>query len=566
MKTPFHTSRGCSSLVVTLLCLLLSNHASAQECWINSYRSALGDSDNQSDHEFAWVTRSSEGTAHVVSGTVSRISPAVMRINNCGEIEWQKSFGQYSSIGGKRDPFAFINAWDNGHLLAYVYRPDLPAEELSLLVVLKINADGAIEWQKIHGLQMPAAGWAAGPGAFRNPTRAARAFLVSDVPFLQVEGYLLGVNGYSHQPSWLLALDQQGALLWVKTISIRIPTGATATGPQIYSVHQAGPSSHFIVGKWWTNAGFRPWVLQIDINGAVVWHKIYDIVMTSDGIRGDVISAERTTDGGLILVGENEETGPIDRAWILKLDQNGTVQWAKNYGYSTIPHYTLPDGVNLTLYFREYKPLSVRQLADGGFIVAGYDELRSETSPPEEFRKWYSGWILRLDLQGQELWQRNLYAPPVPSTTHPLIHGWSAASVRELKQGFILSGWSSQVSDNPIQKTDADWLTLRLESNGQCSVPNCSIFNATYPLTDITITSTSLPTIMLMLQSPPAGTGPQPSEALLTITPQPISFERAVACTRCSPIDRNPPPTLRLLWGGLLVFGGIIFIIWWFRH
>ena len=67
-------------------------------------------------------------------------------------------------------------------------------------------------------------------------------------------------------------------------------------------------------------------------------------------------SIKQTTDGGYIVAGDTDLwTGSSD-AWVLKLDDNGNVQWQKAYGG------TMSDSAN-----------SIQQTSDGGYIMAGDD-------------------------------------------------------------------------------------------------------------------------------------------------------------------------------------------------
>ncbi|RLE78827.1 MAG: hypothetical protein DRJ51_08890, partial [Thermoprotei archaeon] len=90
------------------------------------------------------------------------------------------------------------------------------------------------------------------------------------------------------------------------------------------------------------------WVLKLDENGGIEWQKTYG------GSGYDIAwSVQQTSDGGYIVAGGTGSFG--EGVWVLKLDRSGKIEWQKTYGgrYGDWAY-------------------SVQETSDGGYIVAGY--------------------------------------------------------------------------------------------------------------------------------------------------------------------------------------------------
>lgn len=98
------------------------------------------------------------------------------------------------------------------------------------------------------------------------------------------------------------------------------------------------------------------WIVRTDSNGVIKWAKCFG------GSNGDnPYWIETTNDGGIVVAGHSWSTdGDInnnignDDVWIIKLDDFGSLVWAKNYGGSSL---------DVGCY--------IQQTIDNGFIVSG---------------------------------------------------------------------------------------------------------------------------------------------------------------------------------------------------
>lgn len=133
----------------------------------------------------------------------------------------------------------------------------------------------------------------------------------------------------------------------------------------------------------------------------------------------------KTGDGGFAVAGW---TWSFDNIWLIKLTGNGIIQWQKSYGgflYSTVIDH-------------------MRETSDGGYVLAGqaldYDERSADY------------WILRLDGDGEILWQRT--------------YGESGSDVVQAVQqtsdgGFVAAGYTRSFGAG-----DLDVWVLKLDANG----------------------------------------------------------------------------------------------------
>lgn len=136
------------------------------------------------------------------------------------------------------------------------------------------------------------------------------------------------------------------------------------------------------------------WVTKINANGAIDWQKSIGGSLSDNG--SDVIE---TTDGGYLIVGQvYSNNGDVSGAgylgasdaWAAKLDYYGNIEWKKCYGD-----------------YQHDRFYSVKQTADGGFIMAG-STTSNHPDLMNDYRGDHDGWILKTDALGNVMWH-NVY-------------------------------------------------------------------------------------------------------------------------------------------------------------
>ncbi|HSE43384.1 MAG TPA: hypothetical protein VLH08_21675, partial [Acidobacteriota bacterium] len=162
------------------------------------------------------------------------------------------------------------------------------------------------------------------------------------------------------------------------------------------------------------------WVVKVDEFGDVVWEKQFT-GFDSDSAN----SIQQTLNGGYILVGYTYSYGAGGSdGWIIRLDEAGNPVWQKTFG-----------GPGVFDSFND-----VREVADGGFVIAGVYESGSISN----------GWIIKLNSSGTLQWQKI-----IPGNSNLV-----AKSIQQTNDGGYIVGGTADIGLN-----NELWLT-KLDSSG----------------------------------------------------------------------------------------------------
>ncbi|MDI6787632.1 MAG: hypothetical protein QME51_04610, partial [Planctomycetota bacterium] len=243
-----------------------------------------------------------------------------LKLTSTGSIDWQKTYGGTGSDSAQ----SIQQTSDGGYIVAGVTQSFGTGS--ADFWVLKLTSTGSIDWQKTYG----------GTGYDR----------ANSIQQTADGGYVVAGNttsfGAGSNDFWVLKLNNDGTVAWQKTY------GGTG-GETANSIRQTSDGGYIVAGTS-DGAGVDFWVLKLNSDGSVVWQKTY-------GGTGDEYARpiQQTVDGGYIVAGYTTSfgVGSYD-IWVLKLNNDGTVAWQKTYGG------TGGETAN-----------SIRQTADGGYIVAG---------------------------------------------------------------------------------------------------------------------------------------------------------------------------------------------------
>ncbi len=96
----------------------------------------------------------------------------------------------------------------------------------------------------------------------------------------------------------------------------------------------------------------------------------------------------QTTDGGYAIAGRSQTVGAFmgyDNGYVVKLNNQGNVQWAKNIGGYEMDQFR-----------------SIIQTSDGGLVVAGYSSTFCFGIGVNDF------YVVKLDISGNIMWTRNI--------------------------------------------------------------------------------------------------------------------------------------------------------------
>ncbi|MBL0098009.1 MAG: T9SS type A sorting domain-containing protein [Bacteroidetes bacterium] len=144
-----------------------------------------------------------------------------------------------------------------------------------------------------------------------------------------------------------------GNTQWVKIFSYLQTTWTEAKN----SIFQTTDGGFVIAGDKKDTAQLsKSYLLKLDANGDTLWSKIFDL----QGVHNYAEYAVETSDGSIVLTGSSFDSLLIIRMYLLKTDQNGTMQWIK--------------------YFQDYTSgCEVHQTTDKGFIIVG-GKLQTQTN------------------------------------------------------------------------------------------------------------------------------------------------------------------------------------------
>lgn len=174
---------------------------------------------------------------------------------------------------------------------------------------------------------------------------------------------------------------------------------------------------------------------------------------TFGGSDDDLLySIQQTTDGGYILGGDSFSTISGDKSenskggidyWIVKIDANGVKQWNRTFGGSDDDIFS-----------------SIKQTADGGYILGGYSYSKSGGDKSENSRGGTDYWVVKVDANGQKQWDKTF-----GGSNYDYLY-----SVQQTADGgYILGGYSSSDAGGDKSENSKgydDYWVVKIDANG----------------------------------------------------------------------------------------------------
>ena len=284
----------------------------------------------------------------------------------------------FASAGGiySDRPVSLQKTSDNGYIVAgYSANQCALCDGSYDILVVKFDAQGAIEWQKRLG------------GS--DDETPCGILQTADGGFLVAGNSnsddIAGVTKHGNRDGYIIKLDALGDVLWQRMyggsgIEYLSSLQPTADGGFIL----AGSSTSNDISGVTNNGGSDLFVLKIDANGEVVWQRMYG------GEKDDeAYEVHQAIDGGFILAGYADGNVGYGHAYVIKLDAYGQPVWDKSY-VSGVASYAN----------------SILQTSDGGYVIAGAYTQKKLTNVIYwvETRAYL---IARFNGQGQMLWQKS---------------------------------------------------------------------------------------------------------------------------------------------------------------
>src|SRR5467141_2313864 len=259
---------------------------------------------------------------------------AIVKLDPSGNVQWANDlqFSTSSTAGPLTWPLDLQQTTDGGFVVAgYTFAP---ASSYNPFVV-KLSSTGQIQWQHV----------------FVDPSSQYSAtYAVRQTPD---GGYVVAGEIYYNQ-ILVFKLDSTGTLVWQHVYAI----GTDSYAETLVLTSDGG----FILGglvsiSTATSYSSSVLLLKLDSTGNPQWARTY----TPSGSISDlaITGVQQTSDAGYAFAGYYFQNTIYDeRAWLVKTDSTGKVQWDRTYGAD--------------VQYSDRKFLSFQQTSDGGFIAAGF--------------------------------------------------------------------------------------------------------------------------------------------------------------------------------------------------
>lgn len=348
------------------------------------------------------------------------------------EIEWQRSYG------GTNDEEArsIQQTADGGYIIAGGSSSDdgdaSGNHGYMDYWIVKLNDTVGLQWQK-------SLGGGIGDYAWDIQQTADGGYIVAGGAGSN-DGDITENHGNSD--CWIVKLNDTGSIAWQR------PLGGTG-GDVCYSIQQTTDGGYIVSGSSYSYDGDATsnhgngdcWIVKLNDTGAIQWQKNIGGTNVEWGY-----SIQQTTDGGYIVAGSSRSNdgdvtnnhGNQDN-WVVKLNDAGNIQWQRSLG-----------GSNDDFAY------SVRQTADGGYIVAG--ESNSNDGDITNNHGDDDCWIVKLDASGAIEWQRSFGGSDVDY----------ALSIQQTADGGYIAAGRTMSHDGNVSghHGGSDYWIIKLSSSG----------------------------------------------------------------------------------------------------
>jgi len=222
--------------------------------------------------------------------------------------------------------------------------------------------------------------------------------------------------------AWIIKTDSNGDTVW--TYKYGGDRNADA-----YHVSCTSDSGYIVTGRKYDPGEFsNVFLLKLNNNGSLDWARTFGAAGYEEGF-----SVMQTSDGGYIVAGSKNISGQLWDFYLIKTDENGVLDWSETYGGDQTDHCT-----------------SAQQTSDGGYILFG----ETDSFDPN------TSLAVKTDSSGDTLWTR-IYTRSVGD------YGWSVDECDG--GGYIFGGYSNNPGyrdDYWFVRTDANGDTLWMKTVG----------------------------------------------------------------------------------------------------
>ncbi len=281
-------------------------------------------------------------------------------------------------------------------------------------------------------------------------------------------GYIMAGNSNSsdgdvgpnhgYQDVWITKIDALGVIQWQKTyggtsddtVSSLIPT---SDGGYIF----AGETNSNDGDSTSNYGGADCWIVKLSNDGTIQWQKNYGGTW-NDSARsivqtsaGDYVFLGYTSSNDIDVSGNHSANGPAD-FWMVKINATGILQWQKCFGG-----------------FADETANSIIETSDGNFIAVGETWSTDGDVVGNHNSSSADAWVIKVNGTGNLIWQKSLGGS----------NSDRAQSVVESLDGNYIIGAATQSNDGDvsghhgINTAYSDFWILALNSNGVIQWQNC---------------------------------------------------------------------------------------------
>ena len=296
--------------------------------WQQSYGGSVNDRaesiQQTSDGGYIVAGRTSSTDGDVI-GNDGNIDFWIIKLDNIGNLQWQKSYGGTD----QEQAFQIQQTTDKGYIvIGHANSTDGDVSQnngSSDIWVLKLDQTGNLEWERSYG----------GSGFdFGHSIQQTNDFgYIFTGRSFSNDGDISGNKG--DEDYWVVKIDDIGTIQWEKSLG-----GALDDVP--HSIIQTKDNGFIVAGYSNSNngdvfgnhGGRDLWVVKLDISGTIQWQNALggtgneearDIVQTSDG--NYLISGYTNSLNGDVTNSFNNT-----RYWLVKLLSSGTLDWEMTVG------------------------------------------------------------------------------------------------------------------------------------------------------------------------------------------------------------------------------------------
>lgn len=359
---------------------VLAFYINRSECYGGTKNDLLYDIIKTADENYLAVGQSFSDDGDL-SDNKGMFDVWILKISKTGVIIWNQIYGG----SGNDVANAVIQTSDGGYVVAgqtASIDEDVDNNQGGYdFWVLRLDANGQLKWESTFG--------------GTNSEYAFDLCKTSDGCYV-VAGFTNSsdgdVTGYQgNDDFWIVKVNDTGGLVWKKTLGGGQEDRAYSVCPTHDTGFLIGGSSRSSDGNVSdNNGGVDLWLVKVDQVGNLIWENNFG------GSNNDLArSVFRTADNGFLVGGETESTdqdvtgnnGDKD-GWLLKLQANGNLTWAKCYGG------TYDDDIR-----------DVIQTANGAYAFLGASNSSDEDVPGN--RGDFDYLFMVLDENGNIQWTKN---------------------------------------------------------------------------------------------------------------------------------------------------------------